>query len=148
MQVYCASFYFWSIIAKLRVAGWAWFADGARLQEILLKRSVTWGVTETGQIVSNPLAFQLAQYPDLLFGLGLITLVIEAGFPLILLMPSVKARLLFLAAVTAFHIANFVLPYIGFLLLPIAFLIFFDLVPVHAGVKTRLGKFRPARSTQ
>jgi hypothetical protein len=127
MQVYCASFYFWSIIAKLRVAG---------------------GVAGTGQVVSNPLAFQLAQYPDLLFGLGLITLVIEAGFPLILLMPSVRARLRFLAAVTAFHIANFVLLYSGFLLLPIAFLIFFDLVPVHAGVKARLGKFRPARSTQ
>ena len=63
-------------------------------------------------------------------------------------MPSVRARLLFLAAVTAFHIANFVLLYIGFLPLPIAFLIFFDLVPVHAGVKARLGKFRPARSTQ
>ena len=146
MQVYCASFYVWSIIAKLRVAGWAWFADGARLQEVLLKRSVTWGVTETGQAVSNPLAFQLAQHPDLLFVLGLITLVIEAGFPLILLMPSVKARLLFLAVVTAFHIANFVLLYVGFLLLPIAFIIFFDLVPVHGWVKARFGKRQAAHA--
>ena len=87
------------------------------------------------------MASQLAQYPDLFFGLGRITLVIEAGFPLILLMPSFKARLLFLAAITAFYIANFVLLYIGFLLLPIAFLIRFDLVPVHAGVKAQLGKF-------
>ena len=148
MQVYCASFYVWSIIAKLRVAGWAWFADGARLQEILLKRSVTWGVTETGRVVSNPLAFQLAQYPDLLFGLGLITLVIEAGFPFILLMPSVKARILFLSVVTAFHIANFVLLYVGFLLLPIAFIIFFDLGPVHAWVTAKLGTSRPAHAVR
>jgi hypothetical protein len=139
MQLYCASFYFWSLIAKLRVTGWAWFA-GDRLQEVLIKRSVMWGVTDTGTVLGNPLAFQLAQHPNLLFALSLMTLVLEAGFPLILFVKRVKWRLLFLIVVAGFHIVNFVLLYVGFIFLPIAFLIFFDLVPVHAWLKTQVGR--------
>ena len=72
--------------------------------------------------------------------------VIEAGFPFILLITGVKWRLIFLGAVTCFHIANFVLLYVGFLLVPIAFLIFFDLVPVHAWLQARLARLRGRRS--
>ena len=35
MQVYCASFYLWSIIAKLRVSGWTWFAGGKRFRKAI-----------------------------------------------------------------------------------------------------------------
>ena len=146
MQVYCASFYVWGLIAKLRVSGWAWFENGGRIQEVMLKRSVMWGVTDTGEVMGNPLAYQLARQPDVLFVLGLMTIVIEAGFPFILLITGVKWRLIFLGAVTCFHIANFVLLYVGFLLVPIAFLIFFDLVPVHAWLQARLARLRGRRS--
>ena len=146
MQVYCASFYLWGLIAKLRVSGWAWFEGGGRIQEVMLKRSVMWGVTDSGEVMGNPLAYQLAQQPDLLFVLALMTLVIEAGFPFILFITGVKWRLLFLSAVTCFHIANFVLLYVGFLFVPIAFLIFFDLVPVHAWLKPPLARLRGKRS--
>ena len=138
MQVYCASFYLWGIIAKFRISGWAWFEGGGRIQEVMLKRSVMWGVTDSGDVMGNPLAYQLAQQPELLFLLGLMTLVLEAGFPLILLITSVKWRMVFLSVMTGFHIANFVLLYVGFLLIPIAFLIFFDLVPIHAWLKKRV----------
>lgn len=138
MQVYCASFYVWGLIAKLRVSGWAWFEGGGRIQEVMLRRSVMWGVTDTGEVLGNPLAYQLAQQPEVLFVLGFITIIIEAGFPFILLVPGVKWRLIFLGCVTSFHIANFVLLYVGFLLVPIAFLIFFDLAPVHAWMQARL----------
>lgn len=138
MQVYCASFYLWGIIAKFRISGWAWFEGGGRIQEVLLKRSVMWGVTDSGEVMGNPLAYQLAQQPELLFLLGLLTLALEAGFPLILLITSVKWRVVFLSIMTGFHIANFILLYVGFLFIPIAFLIFFDLVPIHAWLKNHL----------
>lgn len=138
MQVYCAFFYFWSVIAKLRVSGWAW-ADGGQIQEELLERSVMWGLTETGEAVRNQLAFQMAQHPDLLMFLAHLTLAFEAFFPLILLITRVKWRLLFLLGVTFFHLANFVLLYVGFIFLPVVFLIFFDLAPVHAWLKRTFG---------
>ncbi len=139
MQVYCAFFYFWSVIAKLRVAGWEW-ASGGQIQKILLKRSVMWGVTDTGEAVRNQLAFQMAQMPDLLMFLAHLVLAFEVAFPLILLVRSVRWRLIFLVGVTFFHIANFVLIYVAFLFIPVVFIIFFDLVPVHAWLKSKLGR--------
>lgn len=136
MQVYCAFFYFWSVLAKLRVSGWAW-ADGGQIQEELLERSVMWGLSETGEVVRNQLAFEMAQHPDLLMFLAHLTLGFEVLFPLILLVKQAKWRLLFLLGVTFFHLANFVLLYVGFIFLPVVFLIFFDLAPVHAWLKKR-----------
>jgi hypothetical protein len=138
MQVYCASFYFWSILAKLRVSGWTWFAGGGKIQGVLMDRSIMWGIDGTGQAVENSIAFQLAHIPNLLTVLALGTFVLEAGFPLILLIRSVKARLIFLAGVTGFHLVNAVLLYVNFLMIPIVFLIFFDLAPVHAWLTRRL----------
>jgi len=43
-QVYVAFFYFFAIVAKFRVSGWDWFAEGGRLQEQLIIRSVRWGL--------------------------------------------------------------------------------------------------------
>lgn len=140
MQVYCAFFYFWSVIAKLRVSGWAW-ADGGQIQEELLERSVMWGLTESGEAVRNQLAFQMAQVPDLLMFLAHLTLAFEVVFPLVLLVKSAKWRLVFLLGVTFFHIANFVLLYVGFIFLPMIFLIFFDLVPVHAWLRENFRRY-------
>ncbi len=134
MQFYCAFFYFWSVLAKLRVSGWAW-ADGGQIQEELLERSVMWGLTDAGEAIRNQLAFHMAQHPDLLMFLAHLTLAFEALFPLILFVRSAKWRLIFLLGVTFFHLANFILLYVGFIFLPVVFLIFFDLVPVHAWLK-------------
>jgi hypothetical protein len=74
--------------------------------------------------------------------LGYSTFVMEAGFPLILFMPSPRARLLFLLGVAFFHVANTVLAYVGFALFPIVFFIFFDLEKVRQRLA---GRFRTKR---
>jgi hypothetical protein len=142
MQVYCASFYFWAILAKLRVSGWNWFAGGGRIQSVLMDRSIMWGTDGTGQALDNTIAYQLAQMPDLLTVLALGTFVLEAGFPFVLFMRSTKSRLIFLGGVTAFHLANAFLMYVNFLMIPIVFLVFFNLVPANAWVMDRVRSFR------
>jgi hypothetical protein len=143
MQVYCASFYFWSVLAKLRVTGWIWFTDPRRIQDLLLSRSLIWGATDSGEPVFNPLPYWLMQQEALCRVIGFSTFVMEAGFPLILFLPSARARLLFLLGVAFFHVSNTVLAYVGFGLFPIVFFIFFDL----ADVRRRLAAyFRRIRS--
>lgn len=137
MQIYCASFYVWSVFAKLRVTGWAWFAVEGQLQEKLLRRSVRWGINEAGEAVNNVWAFQLASLPELLLLFNALIFVIEAGFPLILLIRPTRWRVVLLAVVTTFHIASVILLHVGFIFIPIVFLMFFDLVPVHAWLQQR-----------
>jgi hypothetical protein len=134
MQVYCASFYFWSVLAKLRVTGWVWFTDPRRIQDLLLSRSLIWGATDAGEPVFNALPYWLMQQETLCRVIGFSTFVMEAGFPLILFLPSAGARLLFLLGVAFFHVANTLLAYVGFGLFPIVFLIFFDLEGVRRRV--------------
>ena len=141
MQVYCVSFYVWSLIAKLRVTGWAWFAAEGQLQEKLIRRSVRWGINDAGEAVHHVWAFQIAQTPELLLLFNVLTFVIEAGLPLILLVRHTTWRLAIVAAVTAFHISSVVLLHVGFILIPIVFLMFFDLAPVHACLLRRWRSF-------
>jgi hypothetical protein len=143
MQVYCASFYLWSVLAKLRVTGWIWFTDPRRIQDLLLSRSLIWGATDAGEPVFNPLPYWLMQQETLCRILGFSTFVMEAGFPLILFMPSPRARLLFLLGVAFFHVSNTVLAYVGFGLFPIVFFVFFDLEDVRRRV---VAWFRRIRS--
>lgn len=135
MQLYVALFYFWSVIAKVRVSGWEWFSGEGRIQEMLIKRSVRWGVTGEGDLVQNNLSFELAQHPDLVQMFSLLVLAFELGFPLILFIKSPTFRLLFIAGVTTFHISTFILMDVNFLLIPFVYLIFFDLVPIHQWLK-------------
>jgi hypothetical protein len=131
MQVYTASFYFWSVIAKFKFTGWQWFSDPRRIQDLLLTRSLVWGATDAGEPTFNPLPYWLSQQETLCLILGLSTLVMEAGFPLILIIRRPLARFIFLCGVALFHVANFVFAYVGFILFPITFLIFFDLEDVR-----------------
>ncbi|MDH5427017.1 MAG: hypothetical protein OEZ57_01925 [Nitrospirota bacterium] len=137
IQLYVALFYFWSVIAKVRVSGWEWFAGGGRIQEVLIKRSVRWGLTGEGELVKNSLSFELAQHPELIQIFSHLVLAFELGFPLILFIKAVKLRALFLAGVITFHIATFVLMDVNFLLIPFVYLVFFDLVPIHSWLKAR-----------
>jgi hypothetical protein len=146
MQLYVVLFYFWSVIAKVRVSGWVWFAGEGRIQEVLIHRSVRGGVNEHGAVLTNTLGFELAQHPDLIQLFGLLVLAFELGFPLILFIQSVKLRLAFILGVTTFHIATFVLMKVNFILIPFVYLIFFDLVPIHAWLKPRVHKILGRRS--
>jgi hypothetical protein len=137
MQLYVACFYFWGVIAKLRMSGFAWFAGGNKIQEILFERASRRGV-EFGELVIDPLALEMARTPWLLETLGWFTFSMEAGFPLILLIRDWRWRLVFLLAVAGFHLANFLLLGVMFLMIPIVFLVFFDLVPVHAWLQRKL----------
>ncbi len=137
MQLYVALFYFWSVIAKVRVSGWVWFAGEGRIQEVLIHRSIRWGVNDKGEVLKNALSFELAQHPDIIQVFSILVLAFELGFPLILFIKSVKLRLAFVLGVTSFHIATFVLMDVNFLLIPFVYLIFFDLVPIHAWLKAR-----------
>lgn len=137
MQLYVVLFYFWSVIAKVRTSGWVWFAGEGKIQEVLILRSVRWGVTDQGEFLKNGLSFELAQHPELIQIFSILVLAFELGFPLLLLIKSVKLRLAFIMGVTTFHIATFVLMDINFLLIPFVYLIFFDLVPIHQWLKTR-----------
>jgi len=137
MQLYVALFYFWSVIAKVRTSGWVWFAGEGKIQEVLIQRSVRWGVTDQGEFIKNGLSFELAQHPDLIQFFAILVLAFELGFPLILLIKSVKLRLAFIMGVTIFHISCYILMDVNFLLIPFVYLIFFDLIPVHQWLKTR-----------
>jgi hypothetical protein len=140
MQLYTVSFYFWSFVAKLRVSGFSWLAGGGKLQEMLLRRSAMWGLDEQGQALGNELAFAMAHQPRLLEVMGSSVLLMEAAFPLVLLVKSNRMRALFLAAVAVFHVANFILLYVGFVLMPLVFVIFFDMDAVARRVVSRWGR--------
>ena len=141
MQLYVALFYFWSVIAKVRVSGWEWFSGEGRIQEVLIKRSVRWGMTGEGELVKNSLSFELAQRPDLIQIFSHLVLAFELGFPLILFIKSVKLRVFFLAGVIVFHISSFILMDVNFLLIPFVYLIFFDLVPIHQWLQIHAWRF-------
>ena len=131
MQLYTVLFYFWGGIAKFRVSGWAWVADGARVQELLMSRAIMWGVDPGGDPIANPMAWWMASQPALCFALGMSTIVMELGFPVLLVLRSSKQRIVVLLGVTVFHVMNTVLAFVGFGLFPIVFLIFFDLEKVR-----------------
>jgi hypothetical protein len=139
-QLYIASFYFWSGMAKLRVAGMSWAGGGSGLQQLLLGRSLRSGMPEDGDAAGGSLALWLAQYPDLLGWLAVGTLTMELGF---LALPFVRRlwfRVGFLAGVTFFHVANFVLLKVKFLFLPVVFVTYFDVAPIGRAIAGWLGR--------
>ena len=139
-QVYVAYFYFFAIVAKIRVAGWDWFVDGGRLQEQLIVRSVRWGLSEDGEPLRNTLSFYLAsdQFIVVLLCLGLIAF--ELMFPLILFFKRNMFKLLFIAVAFLFHVMNYVLLDVNFLLYGFILAVYFDLAVVRQALITRIGR--------
>ncbi len=125
-QMYIASFYFMSAVAKLRMTGWSW-GSGERLQSLLLVRSTRFGLKDGVPIDGSQFAYWLSQNELACQLLGASTYLFEFGFPLVLLISNTWIRLLFLLGVSGFHIANYFLINVQFLLLPIVFVVFFDL---------------------
>ena len=142
-QLYIASFYFWSGVAKLRVAGAAWIESGG-LQQLLIGRSLRSGIPEDGDPSGGSLALWLAQYPDLLGWLAAGTLALEIGFLALPFLRPLWIRVVFLAGVTFFHVANFVLLKVKFLFLPVVFVTYFDVTPIgraiHGWMSRKVGR--------
>lgn len=142
MQVYICFFYFAGAVAKLRVSGMDWIDGGERIQKLLLLRAARFGI-EDGVPAGSTIAFEMAQIPALCLALAMSTFVFEFGMPILLVVKNVWLRLLALSGVAFFHISNYVLASVKFLLLPIVFLVFFDLKPIFDRIRSRVG-FPPA----
>jgi DNA-binding NarL/FixJ family response regulator len=103
-QLYVAAFYLWSGLAKLRTSGLEWFAGGKAMQALLLQRAVRFEGQPDGSI-----GLWFAHYPDVLMALAVGVTAMEIAFPIVLFLHSSRLRVAFLAAVTFFHVVNFVL---------------------------------------
>jgi hypothetical protein len=137
MQAYLVLFYFFGAVAKLRVSGFVWFGGG-RIHDLLISRSLGFA-HDVSEWSFRALAFEMAQIPAICALLGLLTLAFEAGFPLLFFSRNVVLRVLVLLGATVFHIANFVLAGVQFLLMPLMFAVFFDLAAVRARFRSRRG---------
>lgn len=126
MQLYCCLFYFAGGVAKLRVSGWSWVEDGARIQELLLERSLRMGEAAASADSWWSLSLWIAHQPELLFGISLLTLAFELSFPALLLLHRPILRAGFLAGALGFHVSNYLLAGVKFLFLPVVYVVFFD----------------------
>ena len=139
-QAYIAFFYFFALVAKFRVSGWDWFADGGRLREQLIVRSVRWGFSEEGEPLRNALSFHLASYEFVVFLLCLGVIALEALFPLILFCKRNAFKLVFVAVAFTFHVLNYVLLDVNFLLFGFILAVYFDLAQVRDRLVARISR--------
>ena len=138
MQVYIAMFYFWALVAKVRLSGLDWFTGGGRIQEVLISRAVRDGFTPTGEVVNLSLGWELAQMPNLVWFFGAMVFLFELFFPLILLVRDWRLKLLALFGATVFHLANYFLMNVQFFFYPFVFVTFFNMNVFHEWLIARL----------
>jgi hypothetical protein len=138
MQVYIVMFYFWALIAKLRLSGLNWFDGGGRIQEVLLSRALRDGFTPDGHVAGLSLAYQLAHHPSLVFLLGSLVFVFELLAPLILFTRDKRLIVFFLLGATTFHLSNYFLMNVQFFFYPFVFVVFFNMAVFHRWMKGRL----------
>jgi len=138
MQVYIAMFYFWALMAKLRLSGLDWFTGGGRIQEVLISRSLRDGLTPTGDVVNLSLGWDFAHHPDWIWACGALVFAFELFFPLILFVRDWRLKLLALIGATTFHLANYFLMNVQFFLYPFVFVAFFDMNRFHDWAKAKL----------
>ena len=139
MQVYVPLFYFWALVAKLRLSGFDWFTGGGRIQDVLIARSVRDGFTPTGEVVNLSMGWELAQHPQLIFWIGMLVFVFELFFPIILFIRDWRIKLFMLAGATVFHLANWLLMDVQFFWYPFVFVTFFNMAEFHRWL---IGKLR------
>jgi hypothetical protein len=121
MQTYVAFFYFASAVAKLRVSGLNWVADGTAVQKMLLLKTARWDFDTLS------MGYFVAQHPTFCWVAVLMTLGIELSFPMLLFYSNVRFRALFLLGVAGFHLANGIIAGVNFWITPLLFIVFFDL---------------------
>jgi hypothetical protein len=139
MQLYIIMFYFWALVAKLRVSGLTWFADGGRIQDVLISRALRDGFGPDGEVVNLGFGYWLAQHPDLVFLCGCLVFIFEISIPLILFVRDLRLRIAFLIAATIFHLGNYLLMNVQFYFYPFVFVTFFNMMAVHEWLKSKLG---------
>lgn len=142
MQIYIAMFYFWALVAKVRLSGFDWFTGGGRIQHVLISRAVRDGFTPTGDVVNLSLAWDLAQTPNLVWFFGAMVFLFELFFPLVLLIRDWRLKLLALVGATTFHLANYFLMNVQFFFYPFVFVTFFNMNVFHEWL---MGKVRLKR---
>jgi hypothetical protein len=138
MQIYIAFFYFWALVAKLRVSGLEWFTDGGMIQDTLIARSLRDGVDALGEPVHLSLSLEIARHPMLCFALGALVFTFELLAPLILFCRSFRARLIFVLCATTFHLFNYFLMSVQFYFYPFVLMTFFNMKLVHEAIRRRM----------
>jgi len=138
MQIYIAFFYFWALVAKLRVSGLYWFSGGGRIQDTLISRAVRDGFTPTGDVVNLSMGWDLAHHPQAIWCIGVLVFVFELFFPIILFVRSWRIRLGMVIGATLFHLSNYFLMNVQFFLYPFVFVTFFDMAAFHRWLKAKL----------
>lgn len=139
MQLYIVMFYFWALLAKVRLAGLDWFTGGGRIQDMLISRSMRDGFNPDGTVVKLSLGYELAQYPETIFLVGMLVFLFELFSPIVLFVRSLWMRILFVIGATAFHQANWFLMNVQFFFYPFVFVTFFNMAAVTRWVGGRLG---------
>lgn len=140
MQIYVAFFYFWALMAKLRLSGLDWFAGGGRIQDMLISRALRDGLDAAGDPVNLALSYQVAHIPQLCFALGLLVFAFEFFAPLILFFRSRRARIAFAASAMTFHLANLFLLNVQFYFYPFVLMTFFNMTNVHVALRRLLSR--------
>lgn len=139
-QIQVIMFYFWAVVAKLRISGLDWFGMSGKIQEKLIQRALRGGYDENGNLVTMALAFEVAQVPELPFMFGIVVLVFECFAPIVLFWRTLWFRVVFLCGAGFFHLSNFILMNVQFFFYPFVFFIFFDLVPMHRRLLSYFGR--------
>lgn len=146
-KLYIATFYFWSGLAKLRSTGFEWFdVDVVRYQ--IFQRAVRFGVDASGAPLDDTVGHWVAAYPALLLLPSLGVAAMELTFPIVLFLRALWTRAVFVAGVTAFHVGNFVLMNVHFLLMPLVFVVFFDVSRAGARLAPRLFRDAPPQANE
>lgn len=145
MQIYIALFYFWALMAKLRLSGLDWFTGGGRIQDVLIIRALRDGVDASGTPHNLSLSLDLAQQPMLCFAIGVIVFGFELLAPLILFIRRLDLRILFVVAATLFHLSNYLFMNVQFFFYPFVLMAFFDMKAVHQWLFARRRNAKPAQ---
>lgn len=148
MQVYIVMFYFWALVAKVRLSGFDWFTGGGRIQDMLLSRALRDGFNPDGTVAKLSMGYELAQHPDAIFWIGILVFVFELFAPVILFVRNIWLRLFFVAGATAFHQANWFLMNVQFFFYPFVFVTFFNMAAVTRWVGGKLALKKPLTAAQ
>ena len=143
-QVYIVMFYFWAIVAKLRVTGWTWFDPAGQIQAKLLERSLRSGFDEHGELVKRAFSFELAEQVWVVWTFSALVAVFELVAPVVLFWRNRAVLLIFLAGAFSFHVANYVLLNVQFFIYPIVFFTFFNMAGFADWYQSRTPHGRPA----
>ena len=142
-QTYIVFYYFWAIVAKLRVSGWDWFDRAGMIQSKLIGRSLRSGFGEDGEVLRRAYAFDLAEHVWVVFAMGALVALFELFSPLVLIIRRCWATILFLLGAASFHVANFILLNVQFFMYPFVFFTFFNMAWFAQKYRTKYAVTNP-----